>query len=101
MYVYIMIYAFPQVDGTVMIKNQIKKTDDGMYLVVTKASRVAFWAPLDSNVHISDSLREAARLLLAPPPAEKVSLKEALEIPRKKKVSIVGRIVQVSFFPQF
>jgi hypothetical protein len=76
-----------------MLRNIIKKTDEGRSVVLTSTSKVANWTPLP--VAIPDHHLATADKIVKPPVAAIISVVDALASPPKQKVSVSGRIVQV------
>ncbi len=79
--------------NTVVLRDCIKKSEDGARaIVVTKVSKVFMATPID----VGDDKEAEALRLINPPPAALVTLEEGLRSPPKKKVSIRGKVIQVS-----
>lgn len=73
------------------MRELIRKTEDGQYLVITSTSKVLIASPMEvPEQHSAEGDR-----LVNPPPAEKVSISDALHSPLKKRVSIEGKIISV------
>ena len=83
-----------QVGQTLVVRETIRRSEaDGRVLVVTSVTKIFLTTPL---TNVPDEHQRTAKLLVNPPPADKVTVKEALSSPAKKKITVAGRIVQVS-----
>ena len=72
-----------------ILRNVIKKPE---HIAVTANTKV-FPA---AGVNVPPEIRQAGRFLLHPPAAAVATVKDALASPPKTKVSVLGKIVQVS-----
>ena len=61
-------------------------------IVVTSVTKVF----MGTSIEVPDNHKCMGENMLNPPPAEKVTITEALGSPMKKKMSVEGKIVQVS-----
>jgi hypothetical protein len=77
-------------DNTVILRNIIRKPDG---IAVTSAT-VVF--PAGNILSIPPDMEKEGRALLHPPPADVKNVEDALASPPKTKVSVRGKIVQVS-----
>ncbi|XP_060568324.1 uncharacterized protein LOC132726926 [Ruditapes philippinarum] len=84
-------FRFFQVDKALILKNFIKKEEDGKSVVVTKVSKIAFGAPMTG---ITEEQKALGQSLINPPKAQLVSVAEALSSPKKKKSSVQGKLIQ-------
>ena len=82
------------VGNTVLVRECIRKMEDTQpTIIVTKASKIFLTGAIDVPEHH----QVEANNILNPPPAETLPIKSALQSPVKRKVSVVGKIVQVCY----
>lgn len=82
-----------KVGNSVVLRDVISKTEDGIdTVVITKSTKVF----MTMNIETPASHEEDGKKILNPPPAAVKSLKEALQSPTKQKVSVLEKIVQVN-----
>lgn len=82
-------FARLTVGKSIMIRNIIKKEN---HIVITNQTKIF----TTQEVHVNDQVALAAKHIINPPSADVKPLKDALLSPKKVRVSIKGKIVQVS-----
>lgn len=86
-------FARLAVGNVLSLLNIITKKEDGcMVVIVTKNSKIF----CGKTEEIAENQKAAANNILNPPPAATIAIAKALSSPPKTKVSIWGKIVQVT-----
>ena len=77
--------------NTIVLREIIRKTEGTQSIVATKNTKIF----LTGGMEVPESHSGVGFLILNPPPAPTIPIKEALRSPMKTRVSVVGRVVQV------
>ena len=78
--------------NTIVLREIIRKTEEGTQSIVATKNTNIF---LTGGMEVPESHSGVGFLILNPPPAPTIPIKEALRSPMKTRVSVVGRVVQV------